>query len=103
MTFAKLFFSASVFVVGGCMGVPSSPGARGFDLTLSHPAPFATYIQVSPGASGAALPSAREIASPQFSLYLHRVTGCARDTQRPAEPMGGRAAPAGYMVPVVCP
>lgn len=103
MTVAKLAVSVSVFVLGGCAGAPTSPVTRGYDLELTHPAPYATFIQVSPGHSGAPLPRMKEIASPQFSLYLRRQTGCVRDTARPPEALGSKTVPAAYMVPVMCP
>jgi hypothetical protein len=103
MSFAKLLFSSSVLILGGCMGAPGNKVTRGYDLELTHPAPYATFIQVSPGHVGAPLPRVEEIKSPQFSLYLRRQIGCVRDTARPPEPLGGKRVPAAYMVPVVCP
>lgn len=103
MSFAKILVSLSVVVLSGCAGGPRGEVGGGFDLSLTHPAPYATYLQVAPGSPYASLPDMAQMTSPAFSKYLRARTGCVRDTSRPTEALGGRAVPAAYMVPVVCP
>ncbi len=104
MTYAKIFFSSAVFIVGACSGAPdvSRSTTTTYQLQLSHPAPYATYIQVLPESTGAPLPTPEQITSPDFSVYLRRMTGCVRDTRRPTEALGSPQVPSGYMVPISC-
>ncbi len=93
----------ALLVVAACSEAPEEPSFRSYDLTLSHPSPYASYLSVSPGSRGAGLPRMRQIKSRNFSEYLRSSTGCVVDMSRSTMAMGHKRMPAGYMVPVVCP
>ena len=103
MDLVRLFLGSSVAIVAGCASAPDPQVSRSYDLAFTHPAPYATYLQVTPGSPGAALPDPQDIVSPEFSLYLRKATGCVLDRSRPAAAIGGKTVPAGYMVPTSCP
>jgi len=86
----------------GCAEQSQSPQFRSYDLTLTHPAPYSTYIQVSPGTRAADLPRFREMDSVAFSKYLRESIGCVYDDTRGIHPIGSKKTPAGYIVPIRC-
>lgn len=86
----------------GCAQETDVPQFRSYDLTLTHPAPYATYIQVSPGARGEDLPRFRELDSRAFSEYLRDSIGCVYDGNREIVTLGSKRVPAGYVVPITC-
>lgn len=92
----------STVAFSGCSQDPSAPQFRSYDLTLTHPAPYATYVEVSPGERGADLPRLRELDSVAFSQYLRESTGCVYDSNRSIFPLGSKRVPAGYIVPIRC-
>ncbi len=98
---AKLLLLA-VAVTAGCAQKSDEPQFRSYDLSLIHPAPYATYIQVSPGSRSADLPRLRELDGRDFSRYLRESTGCVYDSNREIFPLGSKRAPAGYIVPIKC-
>ncbi|QGX97362.1 hypothetical protein EI983_03325 [Roseovarius faecimaris] len=99
----RFLLSTTVALMAGCSTVPNGPVARSYDLSFVHPAPHASYIQVTPGSPGAALPAPQEITSRDFALYLRANTGCTVDAARRASVIGSHTVPAGYMVPIACP
>ncbi|WP_223421762.1 hypothetical protein [Tateyamaria pelophila] len=99
---------ASALVVSACVSLSacsqpdSKPKFRSFDLDVSHPSPYATFLAVAPGANGARLPRMRQLNSKDFNTYLRDLTGCAVDQTRETHVIGHKKAPAGYMVPIIC-
>ena len=103
MTIGRLFLSTVILAVGACSAPSERIAPDGYDLALSHPSPYANYIQVTPGTRSADLPDPQDIVSRDFSLYLRKSTGCVLDASRPASVLGSKQVPAGYMVPIICP
>ncbi|MDF1671451.1 MAG: hypothetical protein P1U83_17770 [Roseovarius sp.] len=103
MIMGRLFMGSVILAVGACSAPSQQSAPRGYDLALSHPSPYANYIQVTPATRSADLPDPKEIVSRDFSLYLRKSTGCVLDASRPASVLGSKQVPAGYMVPIVCP
>lgn len=93
---------AVVLFASGCADQSVEPQFRAYDLTLTHTAPYSTYIQVSPGSRDANLPRFREMDSVAFSKYLRESIGCVYDEARGIHPLGSKRTPAGYMVPIRC-
>ena len=75
---------------------------RSYDLQLRHPAPYATYVAVAPGTTGARLPRLRELNSRAFNRYLMAEIGCSVDPHIDTHVVGDPRVPAGYMVPISC-
>ena len=103
MRLARHIVYPALFAVTACGSASDEPRFRSYDLKLTHPSPYSTYMSVSPGARGADLPRLRHIGSRGFSEYMRDSTGCVVDTSRPASVMGHKRMPAGYMVPIMCP
>lgn len=89
-------------IVAGCAQESSEPQFRSFDLNLTHPSPYSTYIEVSPGDRAADLPRLRALDSRGFSEYLRESVGCVYDDSRDIFPLGSKRIPAGYIVPIRC-
>lgn len=86
-----------------CGSPPVEPAAfRSYDLQVTHPAPYATYVAVAPGATGARLPRLRELNSRAFNRYLMARIGCSVDPHVDTHVVGDPRVPAGYMVPISC-
>ncbi|MEM6577455.1 MAG: hypothetical protein AAF678_03110 [Pseudomonadota bacterium] len=75
---------------------------RGYDLQVTHPAPYSTYVAVAPGTRGARLPRLRELNSRAFNRYLMAEIGCSVDPHIDTHVVGDPRVPAGYMVPISC-
>lgn len=103
-----MFRRASVIAVflslalSGCSAPEAEPTFRSFDLDVTHPSPYATFVAVSPGVQGARMPRERQLKSKAFNAYLRDMTGCAIDQGRQMHVIGHKKAPAGYMVPILC-
>lgn len=89
-------------VAAGCAGQDAEPQFRSYDLKLTHPTRYATYITVAPGTRDARMPRFRELDSRAFSRYLRESIGCVYDTRRDIFPLGSKRVPAGYVVPITC-
>lgn len=89
-------------VAAGCTRRDGEPQFRSYDLELTHPAPYATYIQVAPGFKSAELPRLGELDSVEFSEYLRESIGCVYDDTRDIFPLGSKRVPAGYIIPIRC-
>ena len=96
------YLLAALIIASGCGQKSEAPQFRSFDLKLTHPAPYSTYIQVSPGSRDAALPRFSQLDNKSFSEYLRESIGCVYDDNRSVHTLGSKRAPAGYMVPVRC-
>ncbi|MEM9498412.1 MAG: hypothetical protein AAGA28_10860 [Pseudomonadota bacterium] len=95
--------AASLAACGPGVGAdPAAQRFRSYDLKITHPAPYATFVAISPGAPGAPMPKLRHLGSRDFSRYLMARTGCTVDPHHAAEVIGDPRVPAGYMVPVRC-
>lgn len=95
----SLVFAA---LLSACARAPDTPTFRSFDLDVAHPSPYATFVAVSPGASGAKLPGLNQLKSRDFNRYLVALIGCSVDPYGETHVIGDRRIPAGYMVPIVC-
>ena len=93
---------SALAAVSACSQPDRAPSFRSFDLEVSHPSPYATFMSVAPGAQGARLPRVRQLNSRDFNTYLRDLTGCSVDQARPTHIIGHKKAPAGYMVPIIC-
>jgi hypothetical protein len=102
MTFPRLFAFLAIPALCGC-GSRAQPPSQGFHLEVTHPAPFATYLRISPGEAGGDLPTMTQMRSVGFSNYLRARTGCALNTARPVSALGNQHTPSAYMVPISCP
>ena len=93
-----------------CVGLVSACGQQGteppvfqdYNLRVTHPAPYATYVAVARGATGARLPKLQELSSRAFNRYLLAEIGCSVDPYIDTHVVGDPTAPAGYMVPISC-
>lgn len=103
MSFVRLIIFLAILVLSACAKTPDTPQFRAFDLELTHPSAYSTYILVTPGLGAADLPSLRQVNSLTFSKYLRESTGCVADTSHSATAIGSKRIPAGYMIPIVCP
>ncbi len=88
--------------VAACSQPEPEPTFRSFDLKVSHPSPYATFVSVSPGARGEKLPRVRQLNSKAFNEYLRDLIGCSVDQGRHTHIIGHKKAPAGYMIPITC-
>ena len=79
------------------------PEFRSFDLRISHPSRYSTFLLVEPAFRGADLPRPGLVNNRGFALYLRDATGCAIDGVRDTVVLGNMQVPAGYLIPVVCP
>lgn len=102
MTSIRLFALLAVLILPACAERAQTP-TRGYHLDLTHPSPFATYMRVSPGASGGDLPTMTQMRTMGFSNYMRARTGCAVNTAQPVSALGNAHAPSAYMVPISCP
>lgn len=89
-------------IVSACGQSEDTPTFRSYDLNVSHPSPYATFIAVSPGARGERLPGLRQLNSRDFNRYLRDLIGCTVDPERKTHVIGDTRVPAGYMVPIRC-
>ncbi|MDW4498590.1 hypothetical protein R5H30_11400 [Sulfitobacter sp. D35] len=80
-----------------------APQYRNFDLRISHPSPYSTFLLVEPAHRGADLPGPGLVNNRRFAIYLREATGCGIDMARDTVALGNKRVPAGYMIPVVCP
>lgn len=88
--------------VCACAQPNDEPAFRSFDLNVSHPSPYATFIAVSPGARGERLPGMRQLNSRDFNRFLRGLIGCTVDPDRKTHVIGDARVPAGYMIPIRC-
>ena len=103
MTIRLVFMGCCAAMLAACGTRDAAPQFRGFDLTLSHPHPRSTYMLVTASDSGAKLPRLRQIQSTDFARFFRHSTGCAPDAGKDVAVLGTSSAPAGYMVPFICP
>lgn len=103
-----MFRTASIFAVllgfgvSGCAQPDAEPTFRSYDLEVTHPSPYATFVAVTPGSRDVRLPRERHLNSKAFHAYLRDMTGCGVDRGREMHVIGHKKAPAGYMVPIIC-
>lgn len=92
----------SFHFLSGCAKESGSPQFRAYDLNVSHPSTYSTFVAVSPGARGEKLPKLKELRSREFNTYLRDLIGCTVRADGEVFSVGNIRDPAGYMVPIAC-